>query len=74
MKQDLQPREFRCESSLGIYLHMQGLIKEYERIVSSTQMVSVKDRYTLENRNALDRIKLKIENCEEGLRIIEEIF
>ena len=70
MKHDQLKFEINSEPELAIFLHIEQLTKEYSRIVTS----SYNNNDDVENKQALDLIILKINQCREVLNWVKEIY
>tara|TARA_R110000782_G_C14641373_1_gene395664 strand:+ start:454 stop:666 length:213 start_codon:yes stop_codon:yes gene_type:complete len=70
MKHDQLNIEINSEPELALVLHIEGLTKEYNRIVTSTAHISSAN----ENNKALDLIIVKINQCKETLNWVKEIY
>jgi hypothetical protein len=68
MKHDQLNFEINSEPELALFLHIEQLTKEYSRIVTS----SFND--DAENKQALDLIIVKINQCREVLNWVKEIY
>tara|TARA_R110000796_G_scaffold193090_1_gene309675 strand:+ start:1813 stop:2019 length:207 start_codon:yes stop_codon:yes gene_type:complete len=68
MKYDQLSIEINSEPELAIFLHIEQLTKEYSRIVTSSFNDDV------ENKQALDLIIVKINQCRETLNWVKEIY
>jgi hypothetical protein len=68
MKHDQLNFEINSEPELAIFLHIEQLTKEYSRIVTS----SFND--DAENKQALDLIIVKINQCREVLNWVKELY
>lgn len=74
MKDDQLNFEINSEPELAIYLHIQGLIEEYERIVKVSSNYQLNSHSNAENKQALDLIIVKINQCREVLNWVKEIY
>jgi len=70
MKHDQLKFEINSEPELAIFLHIEQLTKEYSRIVTS----SYNNNDDAENKQALDLIVVKINQCREVLNWVKEIY
>ena len=68
MKHDQLNFEINSEPELAIFLHIEQLTKEYNRIATS----SFND--DAENKKALDLIIVKINQCREVLNWVKELY
>ena len=68
MKYDQLSIEINSEPELAIFLHIEQLTKEYNRIVTSSFTNDYK------NQPALDLIIVKINQCRETLDWVKEIY
>jgi hypothetical protein len=68
MKHDQLNFEINSEPELAIFLHVEQLTKEYNRIATS----SFND--DAENKQALDLIIVKINQCREVLNWVKELY
>jgi hypothetical protein len=74
MKEPQEPVIITSEPALAIMLHLDSLKKEYERIVSVLNGWENKPTLNEENKSALELIKLKMHQCEYGLKFINEMM
>ena len=74
MKEEQKPIQLNSEGELAIFLHLQGLKGEYERIVKSSSTYMMTSRSNDENRRALELIEVKINQCTEAMTILNEYF
>ena len=70
MKEEAEKLVIRSEPELAVRMHMDSLVKEYERIVISQRGAEK----TIENESALELISLKIRQCEDGIALLRQIF
>lgn len=74
MKEEQKPIQLNSEGELAIFIHLQGLQGEYERIVKSSSTYMMTSHSNDENRRALELIKVKMDQCTEAMTILNECF